>query len=323
MTAPGPRPDVRLLAELDAGLLDEARARAVRAAVAADPAAQAVLHALAATRAELAALPDPPVPPALAARWSAALAAEQSALLADTAHPPDTEPSRATPEAGPPPGTTAEPSTTHPVRALPTPQAPREEAGAARGPDAGPADAPAPPPPVPADLPTPPLAAQHAERGRDVRPDGRGPRRRDDSSPPSLRRRNAGPRLLRRPAVLAAALLVAVGIAAGLHARREPPPPTIGGPQLAAEAVTAVGVRDTAGLDDPARREGCLRAVGGPVIDPAAPLLGGRRVTFEDNPGVLLVLGTGQRGAFDVLIVDPDCGPSGGRLLASTHVAPS
>jgi hypothetical protein len=37
---------------------------------------------------------------------------------------------------------------------------------------------------------------------------------------------------------------------------------------------------------------------------------------------VLLVLGTGQRGAFDVLVVDPDCGPDGGRLLAATHVAP-
>jgi hypothetical protein len=44
---------------------------------------------------------------------------------------------------------------------------------------------------------------------------------------------------------------------------------------------------------------------------------------FEDEPGVLLVLGTGQRGTFDVLIVDPDCGPGGGRLLAAVHVAPS
>jgi len=118
--------------------------------------------------------------------------------------------------------------------------------------------------------------------------------------------------------VLAAALLVAVALAAGLHARREPPPPTIGRTQLAAEAISSVGVRDTAGLDDPTRRAGCLRAVG----HPDAPLLGGRRVTFEDNPGVLLVLGTGQRGTFDVLIVDTDCGPGGGTLLAATRVTP-
>ena len=45
-------------------------------------------------------------------------------------------------------------------------------------------------------------------------------------------------------------------------------------------------------------------------------------MTFEGSQGVLLVLGTGQRGAFDVLIVDPDCGPSGGTLLAATRVTP-
>ncbi len=115
-----------------------------------------------------------------------------------------------------------------------------------------------------------------------------------------------------------------MAIVAGWRARPEAPsPPTIDGPQLVAEAVAAVGVRDTAGLDDPARRAGCLRAVGAPDIDPAAPLLGGRRVTFEGHASVLLVLGTRVRGAFDVLIVDPDCGPAGGRLLAATRVPPS
>ena len=121
--------------------------------------------------------------------------------------------------------------------------------------------------------------------------------------------------------MFAAALLVAVAVVAALRARTEAPPaPTVGRPQLVAEAMAAVGARDTAGLNDPTRRAACLRAVGGRVD---APLLGGRRVTFEGNPGVLLVLGTGQRGTFDVLIVDPDCGPKGGRLLAAVHVAPS
>jgi anti-sigma factor RsiW len=68
--------DRELLAALDAGVLDDDRAARVRAAAAADPGATAVLSALAATRADLAALPDPPVPAEFAARWDAALAAE-------------------------------------------------------------------------------------------------------------------------------------------------------------------------------------------------------------------------------------------------------
>jgi len=121
--------------------------------------------------------------------------------------------------------------------------------------------------------------------------------------------------------VLAAALLVAVGVVAALRARPEPLP-AVGRPQLVAEALSAVGVRDTSGLAEPTRRAGCLRAVGAPVESPEAPLLGGRRVTFEGSEGVLLVLGTGRRGAFDVLIVDPDCGPGAGRLFAATRVTP-
>jgi hypothetical protein len=65
-----------LLADLDAGLLDPARAAEVRAAAARDPHAAAVLGALAATRAELSGLADPPVPAQYAAQWDAALAAE-------------------------------------------------------------------------------------------------------------------------------------------------------------------------------------------------------------------------------------------------------
>ena len=81
MTADRARPDVRLLAALDAGLLDEATAREVRAAAEADPASRAVLDALAATRAELAAEPDPPVPPAT--RLQALMAAARLRLSAD------------------------------------------------------------------------------------------------------------------------------------------------------------------------------------------------------------------------------------------------
>jgi hypothetical protein len=69
---PGRRTDLEQFADLDAGLLDDERA----ARLLADPRAQAVHAALAATRAELASLHDPPVPAEFAARWDAALAAE-------------------------------------------------------------------------------------------------------------------------------------------------------------------------------------------------------------------------------------------------------
>ena len=372
MTERRPRPDVHLLAELDAGLLDEAHAREVRAAAAADPAAQAVLDALATTRAELAALPEPPVPAALAARWSAALTAEQHAprptpappavdppgspsaaipapTLAPTSPPaanataqptpvaPVSRPSAAahpTPDAAPTniPAPNAAPTaapTAAPAHPLRTPQAGSEATEAVRGPDA-PTPPPTRPPTSPSDprrTPHPPPGPRHtplatpALRGGPGSDAGRGPRASREDPGAQRPHPHRAARLLRRPAVLAAVLLVAVAVVAALRARTEAPPaPTVGRPQLVAEAMAAVGARDTAGLDDPTRRAACLRAVGGRAD---APLLGGRRVTFEGNPGVLLVLGTGQRGTFDVLIVDADCGPKGGRLLAAVHVAPS
>ncbi|GEL19400.1 hypothetical protein [Pseudonocardia asaccharolytica] len=66
-------PDPVRLAELDAGLLDQEEAAAERARAAADPNAAAVLDALAATRAELAALPRPTLPPPVRARLRVAL----------------------------------------------------------------------------------------------------------------------------------------------------------------------------------------------------------------------------------------------------------
>ncbi|WP_433290664.1 hypothetical protein ACQPZQ_45270 [Pseudonocardia sp. CA-142604] len=71
-----PRPDLAQLADLHGGVLEPAQAAQVRAAAAAHPESAAVLHALAATRRELAELPAPPVPPEFAARWVAALEAE-------------------------------------------------------------------------------------------------------------------------------------------------------------------------------------------------------------------------------------------------------
>ncbi|MFC4950315.1 hypothetical protein [Pseudonocardia sp. GCM10023141] len=69
--------DLVRLAELDAGLPDDSTAAEQHAAAIADPRAAAVLEALAATRSELAAHAAGPVPPAVAARWAAAVAAER------------------------------------------------------------------------------------------------------------------------------------------------------------------------------------------------------------------------------------------------------
>jgi hypothetical protein len=65
------------LAALDADLPDATRAAVRRRAARSDPRSAEVLDALAATRAELTALPEPEVPPETAARWEAALAAER------------------------------------------------------------------------------------------------------------------------------------------------------------------------------------------------------------------------------------------------------
>jgi hypothetical protein len=75
MRVADPGPDVELLAALDAGLLAPRRAAEVRAAARDDPRASAVLDALAATRADLAALLVPPVPAEAARSWAGALEA--------------------------------------------------------------------------------------------------------------------------------------------------------------------------------------------------------------------------------------------------------
>ena len=102
-----PRPDLAQLADLDAGVLEPAQAARVSEAAAAHPESAAVLHALAATRGELADLPAPPVPPEFAARWAAALEAE----AAGGQPSPDVE-------AGPPlPSLDPRPPTPRPPRA--------------------------------------------------------------------------------------------------------------------------------------------------------------------------------------------------------------
>jgi hypothetical protein len=78
----GPPWSVDVLADLHAGVLDDARAAELWPLVDADPEARAILDALDATQADLASLADapaPPMPAEFAARLDAALAAEAAA----------------------------------------------------------------------------------------------------------------------------------------------------------------------------------------------------------------------------------------------------
>jgi hypothetical protein len=55
-------------------------------------------------------------------------------------------------------------------------------------------------------------------------------------------------------------------------------------------------------------------------VDPLAVPLGGRRVELARGPGVLLVFATGELGVFDVVVVDPGCGGTGGTLLGTARI---
>jgi hypothetical protein len=228
-----------LLADLDAGVLDPVRAAEVRAAAAADPDADAALTALAATRRALRDLADPPVPPEIAARWDAALAAEAG---------------DGPPEAGRPP--------------------PRGTVAPGIAPGSG---------------------SAAAERG-------------------------AHPRRRPRPALLAAAVLAAVVAGAVFWGPRDPAPPPHERVDLVAEALAARGGFDVGLLVDPTHRAGCLRAAAPPGVPPEAALLGGRDVVLNGRAGVLLLLAGGSPGHLHVVVVDPACGPAGGRLLRALTI---
>lgn len=79
-----------------------------------------------------------------------------------------------------------------------------------------------------------------------------------------------------------------------------------------------VGRQGAGALTDPVRRRACLVAAG--VPGPESSLLGGRPYAVRGDDGLLLVLGDGVRGRFRLVVVDPGCGPAGGRLLAATTV---
>lgn len=297
-------PDVPLLADLDAGLLDPARARAVRRAALADPRCAAVLDALAATRADLAAVPAPVAPPERVAGWLAALG---------TAGPGPARPPAGTARTGPAPGT-GTPGGTGPridtAPGRPAPGAAADGPAPGSGPDLGTGPAPAarnpaaqnpaarcPAAPDPAAGPVAPHAAVPAG----TRPGPRPGRDRPFGAAPGRRPRGplgAAPARRGRWLLAAAAALVVAALAL-----RPAGPPDLTRVELAVAARSTVGTTDLGALADSARSDRCLAAAG----HPGAAVLGGRQVRLDGVAGVLLVLPTGELGRLRVLVVTPDC----------------
>jgi hypothetical protein len=271
-----------------------------------------VLAALAATRAELAELPLPPPPPGAVQRWLAAVQPPDDADLSGArSRPPATK----APSAG---GSTTEHDT-----AISSDGTPADTPAANTA--ASTAAIPAPPIPLPANLALRTATeTPTAPRPTAPTPAGASATRTERQPPihprPRVQRGWARARPTRHPraraALVAAVLLV---LAAGLSWPRPDPPP-IDGVDLAAATRSALGSSDLGALGDPVRRAGCLRAAGVLGLDPDAVPLGGRRVELARGPAVLLVFATGELGVFDVVLVDPDCGPAGGTLLGTARI---
>lgn len=130
---------------------------------------------------------------------------------------------------------------------------------------------------------------------------------------PAGARPRRGPRI-RRAAVLAAAAAV-VGALAAVPVLTRPTP----GPVRVAEDTPEALWRAASGAGpavDGGWARACLAAAG--AADPAAPLLASRPYPVAGEPGLLLVLGTPERGRSRIVVVPADCGPGTARILAET-----
>lgn len=133
-------------------------------------------------------------------------------------------------------------------------------------------------------------------------------------------------------AVLAAVAVFAVGAVLGLgwlRGSEVPGPsalptapgnsarPALTRDTLASAVRDSLTQRDLGPLSDPRLLAACEAAAGLPT----QPLLGGRQVLLDGQPGVLLVLPTGVVGRFRLVVVVPECGTAeGGPILADAVV---
>ncbi|MGV0625164.1 hypothetical protein [Mycolicibacter minnesotensis] len=70
-------------------------------------------------------------------------------------------------------------------------------------------------------------------------------------------------------------------------------------------------------LSDPARRTGCLAALG---YSASTSVLGAREITINDRPGIVLLLPGSPEGTVRALAVAPNCSSVNTGLLAETSV---
>jgi hypothetical protein len=96
------------------------------------------------------------------------------------------------------------------------------------------------------------------------------------------------------------------------------PPLALSSNNLRAALDDTISEADYGPLAEPGRLEACLIAN---KLDPATTKpLGGREVTIDGQPGVLMILPTGTAGRFHLLAVSPECGPNDPAVLANTFV---
>jgi hypothetical protein len=279
------------IAEADAGLPDaEAAARILAAG---DPGTARILEALAATRADLRALPPARMPTTVAEALAAGFDGIDAAAVGE-------RPAHAGRGDGPEVGTAGTGRAAGPGWDV---GSSRNESGSAVRAAATDADQ------ASGSAITAAAAAAGEESGPAITAtacDESGsalasPRIHTVDDPRSTAARATRPRRRRRTLVLtaAAAALVAVVLTG--------PPPTSPPADLASAAgrVLAERTRDVGGLADPAVLASCLRRAG--VAAPHGPLLAGRPVRVDGTDGTLLVIATGTKGRVRAVVATPDC----------------
>jgi hypothetical protein len=295
-TPMGPPWPVDVLADLHAGVLEEAVSDELWAKVRSDPEASAVLDSLDATRAELTGLasrPPPPMPAQFAARLDAALAAEAAAMFAP---PAPRQPAAAPPLVGRPQQPTRQqnepPQQVAPQQTGPHQTGPRQVA--------------------PQQQVTPVVDLATARNRRN-------------------KRMGWGAGVLVAAAAAIAVVVVAIPHGGTTGPGVAEPAPTVGasgtggggavaltsGHLTAATAASALGRSDYGPLTDPAARSACLSANG---QDADRTPAGAMRVTLDGKPGVLMVLTTGKLAQYRLLVVGPDCRAGNPDTLANTVI---
>jgi hypothetical protein len=107
----------------------------------------------------------------------------------------------------------------------------------------------------------------------------------------------------------------ALGTATGVHPA---PPLTLTRATLGSALGEARNSREFGPLSPPTKLHSCLAANG--VGAGGAPI-GALEVTLDGQPGILLVLTTGQLAEFRLLVVGPECGPGNPSQLANSVVS--